>query len=652
MLDLQRSTLMINFLPLGAALITGLAGKIIGRRGAHTLTILAMTVSLGLSLFMFYQFYRGVVSSVSFDLYTWAAINNGLHFSVGFLIDELTAIMLATVTFISWVVHLYTMGYMKGDPSYQRFFCYISLFTFGMLMLVSANNFLQLYFGWEMVGLMSYLLIGFWFYKESAVFANLKAFIVNRVGDFGFIIGIAAIFYCFGALDYQTVFKQAAVIEQSRFALGSYFSLSSMSFICLCLFIGAMGKSAQVPLHVWLPDSMEGPTPISALIHAATMVTAGVFMLARLSPLFEQSDAVLNLILVIGTLTVVLMGLVGIVQNDIKRIIAYSTLSQLGYMMAAMGVSAYSIGIFHLVTHAFFKALLFLGAGVVILALEHEQDIWKMGALKKALPVTYCTMLAASLALIGFPFFSGFYSKDLIIEAVKYANLTTAGWAYYGVLGGIFITALYTFRLFFVVFHGSSRLTKAIASTPNIMSFSLLLLVVPAVFSGGFLMEPLMNHYFKDSLVVYPVHASALHLLEQTSSAWKMGIKGFCTEVFFLSVAGVMSSWLCYVKFPKLSGWVQQKLYFLYWLCQNKFGFDAFYLQTLVPLVRGFGLGFWHVGDEKLIDGVGVTGTAFGVRRLAMRLREWQTGYLYHYAFVMVLGLLALIWWTVLSENI
>jgi len=651
MLDLQRSALIVNFLPLMAALITGLAGKIIGRRGAHTVTIFAMTVSLGFSLLMFYQFYQGVVSPVSFDLYTWAAIHD-FHFSVGFLIDELTAIMLATVTFISWVVHLYTIGYMQEDPGYQRFFCYISLFTFGMLMLVSANNFLQLYFGWEMVGLMSYLLIGFWFHKESAVFANLKAFIVNRVGDFGFIIGIAAIFYCFGALDYQTVFKQAAIIEQSRFALSSYFSLSSMSFICFCLFVGAMGKSAQVPLHVWLPDSMEGPTPISALIHAATMVTAGVFMLARLSPLFEQSEAVLNFILVTGTLTVVLMGLVGIVQNDIKRIIAYSTLSQLGYMMVAMGVSAYSIGIFHLVTHAFFKALLFLGAGVVILALGHEQDIWKMGALKKTLPVTYYTMLAASLALIGFPFFSGFYSKDLIIEAVKYSHLATAGSAYYWVLGGVFITALYTFRLLFVVFHGTARATEVIKSTPKIMPFSLLLLVVPAIFAGGFLLEPLMNHYFKDSLMVSPTHAGTPHLLEQTTSAWKMGIQGFWTEAFFLGIAGIISSWFCYVKCPKASTWVQRKLYFLYWLCQNKFGFDAFYLQTLVPIVRGFGLSFWQVGDQKLIDGIGVTGTALGVKRLAMRLHRWQSGYLYHYVFVMVLGLLTLIYWAVLSQNV
>jgi len=643
MLSLQSSALIIIFSPLLAALVVGLGGGWIGHRLAHTLTIFAMTLSLSLSLWIFYQFFNGDIKPLSFNLYTWGLVQD-LNFSIGFLIDELTAVMLLVVAFISWTVHLYSMGYMKKDSGYQRFFCYISLFTFGMFMLISANNFLQLYFGWEMVGLVSYLLIGFWFQKESAVCANLKAFIVNRVGDFGFIIGIAAIFYCFGVLDYQTIFEKIPLGAETRVQFGLDFSVSAITLSCFGLFIGAMGKSAQIPLHVWLPDSMEGPTPISALIHAATMVTAGVFMLARLSPIFEHSEVVLNIILSIGVLTAVLMGLVGIVQNDIKRIIAYSTLSQLGYMIAAMGVSAYTIGIFHLVTHAFFKALLFLGAGVVILSLDHEQDIWQMGNLRKALPMTYYTMLAASLALIGFPFFSGFYSKDLIIEAVQHSNLPAATWGYYGVLGGVFITALYTFRLLFVVFHRKTP-TKKILAVPKIMPFCLLLLAVPTVLSGFILFQPFLQGYFGHSIVVHDHQAFLLQ------NAWTLGISGLQSKTFFLGMLGVMVSFVAY-KYPKISLFFQKKFVFCYRILQHKFGFDALYLGFLVPLVKNLSLKAWHVGDETCIDGVGVKGAALSVKHLASRLRQWQTGYLYHYVFIMVLGLLALVLWVVFSENV
>jgi NADH-quinone oxidoreductase subunit L len=645
MLSLQSSALMIVFLPLLAALVVGLGGKSISRFGAHTLTIAAMTLSLSLSLLLSYQFFRGDIKPLSFNLYTWATIKD-CNFSVGFLIDELTAVMLSVVAFISWIVHLYSMGYMKKDPGYQRFFCYISLFTFGMFMLISANNFVQLYFGWEMVGLVSYLLIGFWFHQESAVFANLKAFIVNRVGDFGFIIGIATIFYCFGVLDYQTIFEKISFVTETRVQFGMNFSVSAITLICFGLFIGAMGKSAQIPLHVWLPDSMEGPTPISALIHAATMVTAGVFMLARLSPIFEYSEVVLNIILSIGVLTAVLMGLVGIVQNDIKRIIAYSTLSQLGYMIAAMGVSAYSIGIFHLVTHAFFKALLFLGAGVVILSQDHEQDIWQMGNLRKALPITYYTMLVASLALIGFPFFSGFYSKDLIIEAVQHSNLPAATWGYYGVLGAVFITALYTFRLLFVVFHRKTP-AKVILAVPNIMPVCLLLLAVPTVLSGFMLFQPFLGGYFGHAMVIRSEHQAFL-----SQNAIALGIAGFYSKTFFLGVLGIIASFVVYLKYPQVPLLLQKKFAFCYRILQQKFGFDALYLGFLVPFVQALGLKAWHVGDETCIDGVGVKGTALSVKHLAIRLRQWQTGYLYHYVFIMVLGLLALVLWVVFCENV
>ncbi len=481
--------MLIVLMPLGAAIIAGIFGKTIGKVGAHSLTILAVGLSFLFSAIILNGMIFEGVEPFDFTFYHWGS-SGTTSFQVGFFIDRLSALMMVVVSFVSWMVHIYTIGYMKGDPGYQRFFSYISFFTFGMLMLVMSNNFLQLFFGWELVGLMSYLLIGFWFERESANRASLKAFIVNRVGDMGFLIGIAAVLYYFGSLNYKDVFDNVELVAfgSSPLQLSESFEVSGITFICFCLFIGAMGKSAQMPLHVWLPDSMEGPTPISALIHAATMVTAGVFMLARMSPLYEFSDAALNFVLVIGAVTAFFTGVLGVVQNDIKRVIAYSTLSQLGYMMVAMGASAYAIGIFHLMTHAFFKALLFLAAGSVIVALHHEQDIWKMGNLRRYLPITYWTMLIGSLALVAIPGFSGFFSKDLIIEAVEHSNQEAAPFAYVAVLLSVYITALYSFRLFFVVFHGSERMSekdkKHLHESPAVITVPLILLAIPSVIIG------------------------------------------------------------------------------------------------------------------------------------------------------------------------
>lgn len=654
---INNLSLAIVLLPLGAALIAGLLGKRIGVRGAHSVTIFAITVSFVLSLYLLFVLYTGNTASYNFNLYNWGRSGH-LNFQIGFLIDRLTVLMISVVTFVSWVVHIYTVGYMHEDPGYQRFFCYISLFTFGMLMLVMSNNFLQLFFGWEMVGLMSYLLIGFWFKKESAIVANLKAFIVNRVGDFGFILGIAGVFYCFGTLDYATVFEQVSNIASANqtLLLLPGIAVPAITFICIALFIGAMGKSAQIPLHVWLPDSMEGPTPISALIHAATMVTAGVFMVARLSPLFEYSDVALNFILIIGSLTCLLMGLVGVVENDIKRIIAYSTLSQLGYMMTAMGVSAYPIGIFHLTTHAFFKALLFLGAGSVILALHHEQDIWKMGNLRQKMPITYLTMLIGSLALIGFPLFSGFYSKDLIIEAVKLSNLPAAGFAYWIVLGSVFITALYTFRLFFVVFHTKSRVDKEVSNhlheSPAIIWIPLVLLAIPSLVAGGFLVGPLFQDFFKGAIVMHPLH-NGFSLLgsefKEMGGVTGMTVHGLSAMPFWLALGGIVTAWFCYVVRPQLAEMFQNKLGLLYRALKAQYGFNLFNQWALAGGSRGIGGWFWRFGDIWLIDGLGVNGSANSIGRFSEVMRRIQTGYLYHYAFLMILGFLFLIAWLMLT---
>lgn len=651
--ELKSLCLGVVLFPLIASIIAGLFGKTIGKRGAHSVTIFAVGAAFILSCIVFERVVFGGMESTNIPIYTWG-IFGGANFQIGFLIDSLTALMMVVVSFVSWMVHIYTVGYMKDDPGYQRFFSYISAFTFGMLMLVMSNNFLQLFFGWEAVGLMSYLLIGFWYQRESAIRANLKAFLVNRLGDFGFLIGIAAVFYYFGTLDYLTVFNKIAFLTSNNTLLNLFDSVtvSAITFICVCLFIGAMGKSAQMPLHVWLPDSMEGPTPISALIHAATMVTAGVFMVARMSPLYENSDVALNIVLIIGAMTCFFTGLLGIVQNDIKRIIAYSTLSQLGYMMTAMGASAYGVGIFHLMTHAFFKALLFLGAGSVIIAMHHEQDIWKMGNLKKYMPITYVTMLIGSLALIGFPFFSGFYSKDLIIEAVYASTLPASEIAYWTVLLSVFITALYTFRLFFVVFHGKERMDNKTRShlheSPRVVWWPLVLLAIPSVIAGAVFVNPLFDQFFKTSLVINAKHPAMQAITSEYHGFFAMGLHGLMNTPFFLALAGIFISWLCYLQFPGLPSRFADTFENTYAVLKQKYGFDILYENGVVKFVRGIGWLFWRFGDQWAIDGIGVNGSANTVGRMSGLLSQFQTGYLYHYAFTMISGFLILLVWLIL----
>lgn len=636
-------TLWIVLLPLFASIVTGLGCRRVSRRVAHGLTIAAIAVAFLLSCVVLKTVMSDNHSDWNESIYTWG-VSGGIEFKIGFLIDRLTALMMVVVTFVSLMVHIYTIGYMKDDTSYQRFFSYISLFTFGMLMLVMSNNFLQLFFGWETVGLMSYLLIGFWFKRETATFAGLKAFLVNRLGDLGLVLGIAAILYYFESLDYQTVFNQMS---------GDYhLHTSAINFICMALFIGAMGKSAQVPLHVWLPDSMEGPTPISALIHAATMVTAGVFMVARMSPLFEHSAFTLNMMLVIGSLTCLSMGILGIVQNDIKRIIAYSTLSQLGYMVTALGASAYSVAIFHLMTHAFFKALLFLGAGSVIISLHHEQNIWKMGGLKNKMPVTYVTMLLGSLALVGFPFFSGFYSKDLIIEAVHASRLPASGVAYWVVLGSVFVTALYTFRLLFVVFHvppSQDRKGATVTESPPIIWIPLVLLAIPTVISGGLFVEPLLQGFFKNAIVISSHHPAMAELTATFQGVWEMTWHGFGAPPFWLALLGVGVAWFCYIKMPSIPFILKQKLSVLTFILRYKYGFDWFNDWILTKGTLTIGWLCAKFSDQLLIDEIAVNGTAVGVRKLSDVLRQLQTGYVYHYAFAMIMGFLVLLLWLLLN---
>ncbi len=639
-------SLSIVFLPLASGLLAGLFGRLLGRTAVHWIANIAVGGAFFLSVYVMRQLCSEQLQPFAFNLYEWGTCG-GIDFHVGFLLDRLTALMMIVVSFVAWMVHIYTIGYMEEDPGYQRFFSYISLFTFGMLMLVMSNNFLQLFFGWEMVGLMSYLLIGFWFHKESAIFANLKAFLVNRVGDFGFVIGLAAIAHFFGSFDYATVFAQISQISTQTFALTSSSSCLVITFICLCLFIGAMGKSAQIPLHVWLPDSMEGPTPISALIHAATMVTAGVFMLARLSPLFEYSETMLNVILVIGSLTCLLMGLVGIVQSDIKRIIAYSTLSQLGYMMIAMGASAYPIGMFHLMTHAFFKALLFLGAGSVIVALHHEQSIWKMGNLRKYMPVTHLTMLMGGLALVGFPFFSGFYSKELIVAAVKASDLTAAPFAYVVALSGILITTIYTFRLLFIVFYGKEQIVpknkKHLHESKPVIIVPLLLLALPAVVSGAFFVPHVFDGFFNSSIFIHKDHHVFTALQSHYHGVWAMGFSGFVSIGFLFNIMGIALCWLIFIKHPQLSEHLKVKFAGIYHVFWQKCGFDSFYEKVLVRAVCRIGRLCWHYGDEVCIDTTGINGTAHLISNISKYVRRVQTGYLYHYAFAMIIGFMVLV---------
>ena len=646
--------LTIVLAPLLAAIAAGLFGKRLGRAASHWVTILGVGLSCVLSFYVMYQMLWGGAVAENIYLYTWA-VTDGLRMEIGFLVDRLTALMMVVVTFVSFMVHVYTVGYMKDDPGYQRFFSYISLFTFSMLMLVMSNNFLQLFFGWEAVGLVSYLLIGFWFKRETAIFANLKAFLVNRVGDFGFILGIAGIVMFTNSLDYVEVFAQAESIADQSIEVIPGTPWNAMSVICILLFIGAMGKSAQVPLHVWLPDSMEGPTPISALIHAATMVTAGIFMVARMSPLFELSVTALGVVILIGSFTAFFMGLLGIVQNDIKRVIAYSTLSQLGYMTVALGASAYSAAIFHLMTHAFFKALLFLAAGSVIIAMHHEQDIRKMGGIRKYMPITYWTALIGSLALIGFPGTAGFFSKDLLIEAVKDSHWQqTDQWiywiAYLSVLLGVFITALYTFRMFFLVFHGEERMdakTKShLHETPWVVTIPLVLLAIPSAIIGWYTVSPvLFEGYFGDAIFVDHSRDVLAHMGETWHGGLSLLQHSYQTPVLYLALGGLITAWFLYLRRPDIPEMIKDKLSGIYKLLDQKYYFDDLWIRGFAGGGRRIGTLFSEKGDAFLIDGIMVNGTANSVVRLAGVLRRLQTGYLYTYAFSMILGLTMLLGW-------
>jgi len=638
--ELKALSLLIVAAPLLGAVVTGLWGRYLGRSITHWLTTVLVGVSFVASSYILYGFFTGSLQSWNQTIYVWGKTGN-LEVSLGFLIDQLSALMITIVSFISLMVHIYSIGYMRDDPGYQRFFSYISLFTFGMLMLVMANNFVQLFFGWEAVGVMSYLLIGFWFKRPTATFASLKAFLVNRVGDIGFILGIAAIVHYCGSLQYSTVFAAIPAMVQNQPAL---------DLICFCLFIGAMAKSAQIPLHVWLPDSMEGPTPISALIHAATMVTAGVFMVARMSPIFEYSELVLSFITVIGALTCFFMGILGVVQRDIKRIIAYSTLSQLGYMVVALGVSAYAASIFHLVTHAFFKALLFLAAGSTIIALHHEQDIFKMGNLRKYMPITFITMLIGTIALIGFPGTSGFYSKDLIIDAVHDAHIPGAGLAYAAVLLSVFVTSLYSFRLLFVVFFTQERMSaeqrEHLHESPPVIWVPLVLLAIPSLIIGAMLFKGVLTDFFADSIFVAPQHNVLLPLRQDPAySAFTMFWHGFFCAPFVLALLGAFTAWVCYIKYPQLPALLQSRCQLVYSILINKYGFDKLNESIIAPGIRKLSAFCWRVGDMVCIDGVMVNGTARGIGMVANAVRKVQTGYLYHYAFAMIAGFFVLLVW-------
>ncbi len=644
---MENVYLAVVLFPLIGAIIAGLFGRQIGRVGAHTVTIAGVAISCLLSFVTLNHIVFNGAEPYNGTVYQWL-VSDGIKFEVGFLVDSLTAMMMVVVTFVSLMVHIYTIGYMHDDPGYQRFFSYISLFTFSMLMLVMSNNFMQLFFGWEAVGLVSYLLIGFWYKKPTAIYANLKAFLVNRVGDFGFLLGIAAVVMYFNSLDYRDVFAAAPLMADMKIQVVMGEEWSLMTVICILLFIGAMGKSAQVPLHVWLPDSMEGPTPISALIHAATMVTAGIFMVARMSPLYELSETALSFVMVIGAITALFMGFLGIVQNDIKRVVAYSTLSQLGYMTVALGASAYAAGIFHLMTHAFFKALLFLAAGSVIIAMHHEQDITKMGGLKKYMPITYWTMLIGSLALIGFPGFSGFFSKDAIIEAVKASELAGSTFAYVCVLLGVFVTALYSFRMFFLVFHGKERMdhhTKEhLHESPWVVTVPLIALAVPSVVIGYMTIGPILFGDFFDGVIkVLPQHDVLGHIGEHFTGPMGFIVHGIGLPML-LAAAGVFVAWFLYMKNPNIAESIKNRFSGIHRLLVNKYYADDFNDAFFAAGSRSVGSFLSQEGDRKLIDGIMVNGTARSVGGIAAVIRRLQTGFLYDYAFAMIIGLLILIY--------
>jgi len=647
-------SIIIVLLPLLGSVISGLFREQVGRAGAQYVTIIPVLISCLLSFYLLFLSLDDGFGIINRNLYTWAEIGQ-IKFYAGFLIDRLTILMMVVVTFVSLMVHIYTIGYMADDDGYQRFFSYISLFTFTMLSLVTANNFLQLFFGWEGVGLVSYLLIGFYYKKDSALFANLKAFLVNRVGDFGFIIGVAAVFNVFGTLDYFDVFtKVPEVVAKNQtfnFWFGDEFSV--ITVICIMLFIGAMAKSSQAPLHVWLPDSMEGPTPISALIHAATMVTAGVFMVARLSPIFEYSATARSFILIIGGITAFFLGILGIVQNDIKRVVAYSTISQLGYMVVALGASAYSAGIFHLMTHAFFKALLFLAAGSVIIAMHHEQDIRKMGNLRKYMPITFITCLIGGLSLSGVPFFSGFYSKDMIIEAVYESTLPGAGFAYYMVLFGVFVTALYTFRMIFLVFFTEERMDdhtkQGLKESPLVVWGPLVLLAIPSFFIGGMVINSLLfGNYFEKSIFVLPQNDVLLAIKHEFNGSIRMALTAIFHAPFWISILGIFTAWICYVAFPQIPQIVSDKLYFIYYCLVNKYGFDALNEKVIMRFTTFLGKVLDKYFDRKLIDAWLVDGSAYFVNGLGSVFKKLQTGYIYHYVFIMIIGFMVLLYLLVL----
>ncbi len=654
--------LAVPLSPLAGSVLAGIfgtrfGGNLIGRRASQGLTILGVFIAFVLSALTL----NDVIGGAHFNesLYTWMTVG-GLKMEVGFLIDSLTAMMMVVVTFVSLMVHIYTIGYMQEDEGYDRFFSYISLFTFSMLMLVMSNNLLQLFFGWEAVGLVSYLLIGFWFNRPSAVFANMKAFLVNRVGDFGFILGIGLIAAYTGSLNYSDIFAKTSELAPLLFPGTSWLLVT---VICICLFIGAMGKSAQFPLHVWLPDSMEGPTPISALIHAATMVTAGIFMVSRMSPLFELSDTALNLVMTVGAITALFMGFLGIIQNDIKRVIAYSTLSQLGYMTVALGASAYGVGVFHLMTHAFFKALLFLGAGSVIMGMHHNQDIRWMGGVRKYMPITWITFLLGNLALIGTPFFSGFYSKDSIIEAVAESHLPAAGFAHFAVLAGVFITAFYSFRLYFLVFHGAERYDQnpdahhgdhhddhgheahhSPHESPWVVTLPLVLLAIPSVLIGYFTIEPMLfGDFFKNVIFV---NAEKHGVMEELAHGFEgpvgMAVKAFTSLPFALALAGVVSSYYMYMVNPALPTAIKRIFKPIDTLLENKYYMDWINENILARGARLLGKGLWIVGDQTIIDGWFVNGSWKIVGRVAQWARGLQSGYIYNYALIMLLGVFGL----------
>ncbi len=664
MIENKLALLAIPLLPLVGAILAGFLGPRVGRAFAHSVTIFGVLAAFILSCFVFQDVQAG--KSFNGSIYTWL-VSDGIKLEVGFMIDPLSVMMMLVVTFVSLMVHIYTIGYMAEDEGYTRFFGYISLFTFAMLMLVMSNNFLQLFFGWEAVGLVSYLLIGFWYKRPTAIYANLKAFLVNRVGDFGFLLGIGLIFAYMGSLDYVTVFNAAPIFKETLVSLFPDTSWSLLTVICICLFIGAMGKSAQFPLHVWLPDSMEGPTPISALIHAATMVTAGIFMVARMSPLFEMSQAALSFVLVIGAITAFFMALIAIVQYDIKRVVAYSTLSQLGFMTMALGASAYSVGIFHLMTHAFFKAVLFLGAGSVIMAMHHEQDMRKMGGLRKYLPITYITVLIGALANAGFPPFAGFFSKDSIIEAIHASNTPGAKFAYLAALGGVFVGGLYSFRLVFFAFHGKERFGhddhhahghdaahadhahhglapgQKPHESPWVVTVPLILLAVPSVVIGYIAIEPMLyGGFFGNAIKATETMAE---LKGQFHGAWGMILHGFTAPPFWLALAGAAVAWYAYIVKPELPRAIRSKLSFFVNILDQKYGFDRFNDWFFASGARKLGASLWRFGDVTIIDGIMVNGTAKLIGWFSGVARQVQTGHVYTYAFTMIFGVFALLTW-------